>query len=1614
METDISLIEVAGEDDSLLQQIPEDDLLNLERNTEGITAGNSGFFLCSPLLTDRSNGTIAGSSTASSTDYTDKENINANNIEGPKLSIMPQQMKKKKKAGGYNLRKSLAWNKAFFTDEGVLDSVELSMITGSLSTSCGEALGAIDEEIEIPAVSSGGCYNDLSLKDKLFKDTSTSTPSGGRKNGRCLLPKRGSSTKDNVKLKELSAKDVNRSASKRGSCPRPVASSSVKRPTISTTTKTVNKEERISKIPVPKRDPAVLSRAPRNAATVRPNDAKSNQVAQRVNQVAQRAGNNPKMTTLKGSSVNAKRALNKDVNASKSLKAKTTIEQPRRKLANPVLKVDSSRSQHESTDSNEGLKAAKNSLISKPLPSNDDDAKKVSASITQNAPPDGRKILNQIQMPKPSGLRMPSPSMGFFGQKKFSSFQSVLPDTPELHDLSKSNIPNVRIAGPSNPICQLATLVPRNTLKANHGEAYGETNVVSCLSSGSSLEPFSHDRAKSALKVANIVGASTMNKVLSAHGLEKPDVRSLSNPVLEHLGDVARIQDEIHDQLEECQPHHVSFNNFGDPTKSHLDETIDLCSQGIRKALDNQLSGAQDCNEQSSEQVEFTNSSNCKNERISPDHDQLEECQPHHVSFNNFGDSTKSHLDETKDLCSQDIQKALNNQLSGAHDCNEQSSEQVELTNSSNCKNERTSPDHERLGIGTCNSLKRSRSSIEFDRGRFEDVSNNSNGQDSCSFDQDEALDPHKMRILRTRKAEASDIDQCISNECNNAMQATTADSMHVDDEKPTAPMLNSKPLQGCSLVSQNDSTSCENEGLTRESNEVLENKLYRENDCSSIPHSKADACVDSSPVDRNCNNHTDEMVDIGSDMHQNNTSSGKERNQNDQGSETLPISQDIRLSDTENQLYEEVHVHIGSEHVQTEDEQNSPVLVNGFNQLPGFSELQNCCINQGNCSIDDLLHRSNSEENNEEIIIDSSDVCPPECLSDCNPMASPKDNSSIHQICETRTDDNILMSLEIEASLRRSSCSTAKSSDFDKISGEVTFETMSREIMSDARTTCNDLSFCSPTKDLGLSIPNKLDNHKSLEMNGNTPSKNKSELNSEMDQLLDTKMCSTHNDNARSEARTTCNDSSFCSSTKDLGSSIPNDDMLSRENREQYMEAKELENQKMNGNTLFQNESELNSEMDHLLDIEMCSIYNDNAQSEARTTCNSSSFCSSTKDLGSSIPNVDILSRKNSEQYMEAKELENQEMNGNTLFQNESEFNSEMDHLLDIKMCSIYNNNARSEARTTCNDPSFCSPTKDLGSSISNDDILSRENSERHMEAKKLKNQEMNGNTLFQNESELNSKLDHLLDIEMCSIYNDNARSEAGTTCNDSSFCSPTKDLGSSIPNDDILSRENSERHMEAKELKNQEMNGNTLFQNESELNNELDHLLDIEMCNIYNDNARSEVGTTCNDSPFCSPTKDLGSSIPNDDILSRENIEQCMEAKELENHKSPEMNGNILFQNENELNGEMDRLLDTETCSAYDGNSLSLELKSEDVGKQNALGIITSTNAVPFSEEWLAALEAAGEEILTIKTGAVQNSPPDKSQPEPGPWSPVKRKNNQGIGPFDCTKCTKAGRTP
>lgn len=57
-------------------------------------------------------------STSSSEASNNKENINSNNLEMPKLGMGPIQMKRRKKGAECNLRKSLAWDRAFFTDEG--------------------------------------------------------------------------------------------------------------------------------------------------------------------------------------------------------------------------------------------------------------------------------------------------------------------------------------------------------------------------------------------------------------------------------------------------------------------------------------------------------------------------------------------------------------------------------------------------------------------------------------------------------------------------------------------------------------------------------------------------------------------------------------------------------------------------------------------------------------------------------------------------------------------------------------------------------------------------------------------------------------------------------------------------------------------------------------------------------------------------------------------------------------------------------------------------------------------------------------------------------------------------------------------------------------------------------------------------------------------------------------------------------------------------------------------------------------------------------------------------------------------------------------------------------
>ncbi|XP_058729862.1 uncharacterized protein LOC131601945 [Vicia villosa] len=145
----------------------------------------------------------------------------------------------------------------------------------------------------------------------------------------------------------------------------------------------------------------------------------------------------------------------------------------------------------------------------------------------------------------------------------------------------------------------------------------------------------------------------------------------------------------------------------------------------------------------------------------------------------------------------------------------------------------------------------------------------------------------------------------------------------------------------------------------------------------------------------------------------------------------------------------------------------------------------------------------------------------------------------------------------------------------------------------------------------------------------------------------------------------------------------------------------------------------------------------------------------------------------------------------------------------------------------------------------------------------------------------------------------------------------------------------------------------------------------------------------------------------LASDNLTFIETIPQCNEVSTLNSESFSDIAVTTVFENEKSPN--TDTLSHTkENIDFSEDNSKTIHLGIDATKTKQEVPIVAPPlNVVPFTEEWLAAIEAAGEEILTMKSGAVQNSPPDKVQNEPNPWSPVKK--NQEIGPFDCTKITK-----
>ncbi|KAF9682337.1 hypothetical protein SADUNF_Sadunf05G0098600 [Salix dunnii] len=378
----------------------------------------------------------------------DEENVTMDKLHVPKLNLEPQQMKRKK----YNLRKSLAWDKAFFTEEGVLDPLELS----TLSTKVDKHVYRGEREL----LSSGlDCINELpdmqALEDNLFKELPPKTLADGVMAARIFSPKLISLARDEAgpasvaKRKILSASDISQSASKRSGCPRPVSSSSYPLgsvlPASTNKIKATTKDSKVSKPLAPKSDPSTVHVAPRSSHLKR-------------NQIPHPAGNDQKNIKLKGTLTNT-RSVRKDMELGPSdkLLPKSAAHHARSKVSLEPKKHSSTNTQHPQVNLANNCSEVIPDLVlpvaAHPLNHSDNSTRKIAVSFSQNASRNGENMqCTESHTAKASGLRMPSPSLGFFSQSKPSGSLSFLERT-QTGKLHEPNIPGLHKAALSNHQC---------------------------------------------------------------------------------------------------------------------------------------------------------------------------------------------------------------------------------------------------------------------------------------------------------------------------------------------------------------------------------------------------------------------------------------------------------------------------------------------------------------------------------------------------------------------------------------------------------------------------------------------------------------------------------------------------------------------------------------------------------------------------------------------------------------------------------------------------------------------------------------------------------------------------------------------------------------------------------------------------------------------------------------------------------------------------------------------------------------------------------------------------------------------------------------------------------
>ncbi|KAL3649365.1 hypothetical protein CASFOL_005768 [Castilleja foliolosa] len=359
---------------------------------------------------------LAGPCTASESSCF-KENNNIYKSESPKLCVEPLQMKRKKKFGGYNLRKSLAWDKAFFTEEGVLDPVELSVINGA---SCN---GDEDQ----------GKY--------------------GKKD--CSSPKTSSlntMTSTSLTSHKFPTHLGNKSASRCGDCPRPLPSPSLKRQANVNVGKAAGKDFKLPKVPVCSTTMSSILKA---------SCVSHNQITKPDFSIQRNSGSKsfPKsiQNTLSASKPSSLRSArysdgNSGISSSKRLSsvnlspvlddnAKNSCSKMISDIMTPVRPVNSSEAKQESTS--------------------------FAVPFSRNAHVGGTTMHpSQNQPMKPSGLRMPSPSLSFFSQPKRSVFHD-LPTRDKETDVCGSQKPENSRLGDNLRAHKIDNKIPASAISSS-------------------------------------------------------------------------------------------------------------------------------------------------------------------------------------------------------------------------------------------------------------------------------------------------------------------------------------------------------------------------------------------------------------------------------------------------------------------------------------------------------------------------------------------------------------------------------------------------------------------------------------------------------------------------------------------------------------------------------------------------------------------------------------------------------------------------------------------------------------------------------------------------------------------------------------------------------------------------------------------------------------------------------------------------------------------------------------------------------------------------------------------------------------------------------------------